>query len=298
MKPDAVKKFTKAINSIVALPKESVIKKVAGLAEAEPDEPAYHLALAMLSGFGSDFFGNRERVAIHLAAGKRLLDQRAALADEDPHQKFSRHLHDILDIEQQLATLRERWILASREMRRALPQLPRDEQEFFETVAATVTALSLLKVEPANGNAKQRLRKTFDVGAKAKIGDFAGFSLAHAHRQDLERDEAKGVAEKLEKAHPRSVLVKEMLGSIASSLGDRKNAVRYYEEAQALAPESIPVMIGLAIALRNAGDVDRARDVLRQAVQSDKNGRYAVYTRDVLASLDRPPKKPEPKRRS
>jgi tetratricopeptide (TPR) repeat protein len=282
---EVMKAFEQAIDRIVEQPKDKVIQAIANLAAKNPEEPAFHLALAMLSGFGEDFVGSRDKVANHLGAARRLIDRKSADMEKDAHLQFALHLQEILEIEQMIAAHRDRRLIAEREMQRAVNRLKGDQKEFLETILNAVRALSLMSIGTSNRRGKQRLTEIFSKSKRIK--NFAGFTLAYAHRQDLETDDALKVAQELEKGNPRSIVVKEILAGIASSKGVHEEAVRNYQEAERLAPKSIPIKIGLAIALGKAGQKDEALKAIREAIHNDTTGRYGVYTRNVLLSLSK-----------
>ncbi|SIT03529.1 Tetratricopeptide repeat-containing protein [Roseivivax lentus] len=277
---DLLDGFVEAVNGVVGSGKERASVRISELAKKDPGEPAFQLALAMLAGFSNDFYAAQGDVARHLDAAEADLSEKRVEMTEmnDPHLRFADAMLTVLRIQSQMIAMRDKAALALREMRRS-SQAIREEKEFFATLLAMLEALNMMGLTTTSKRGRTELEKLIDSDA---IGDFASFALTYAYRQDGEPDRAQEVAERLSRKHPRSVVVHELLGSIAAQRGDRDAAVEHYRNAVEAAPNSIGALIGLSFALSRAGDNDAGRESAEKAIALDKTGRYHPYTSNAL----------------
>jgi len=102
---------------------------------------------------------------------------------------------------------------------------------------------------------------------------------------DQELDYALSLAEKAHARNPAPQVL-DTLGWIHLKRGDAKKAVELLEQALAGSPRSPSIRYHLGVALNQAGDKDRAREMLEAALQRD-NFTEAAEAREALAELER-----------
>lgn len=277
-------------------PLVDTLAELSRLAHAEPNNPAPHLAMTIVSAFARH---ERADAAQHLQRARALLAQ-ANLSD--PEMQFAKALCDAISYEFRLLSL-ERPVRGSATAGALFERARADrgatgaiqsmadiaaKKLGHSTLAATLTAAlqSLARaITPNEAKHGQGVTALGRLSANGNSQSLAAFFLVYAHRRVRNYPEAIRVAHSLEQKHPNSAMVKMAIGSCHAHSRDLVNAERYYRQALALAPHDPAAHLGLANVLTKRGQLDQARDVADDVVRFDAAGKLRILHDALLSDI-------------
>jgi tetratricopeptide (TPR) repeat protein len=295
-------KIRQVLGGIVDRPLEDKLADLGKLADGEPQNPGYPLVMAMVSSLARH---NHLDAAKHLReAGRRLKLSANAQAEgvEAQELAFAALAHEIVSVEfdllkekklvrgrVQAAQIDRRAALVARG-KKAIGDLEAAARKFRGSTFARVLHAGIAALSRVHGVASKEyqaaVKSLVSFSKEGEDADLARFFLVYAYRRARNYTDALPVAQKLQTRHPNSAMLRQMLGSIFSYMGDSKQAVATYKQAVSLAPKDPATHLGLAIAMERARDFKGAKAAAAEAARLDRKGQLEAPLAHLRQDLD------------
>lgn len=131
--------------------------------------------------------------------------------------------------------------------------------------------------------AEQAYRRALDLDRRQPVALNNLAAIALARKTGLA--EAEGWAREATRLNPRAAHLQHTLGEVLRAQGKTADALAAYEAAASLLPGDARLAFHHGRALAEAGQKDRAREVVRAALEKDPNFTDAADARRLLATL-------------
>lgn len=297
-------RMEKVLNQVFAKPMAAILGELRGIADADPRNPAPHLAMALVTYFMEDGLNTKPAEA-HLDQAGRLL---GAGGPMDAERAFSASMFKLMTSERKMARLPrqpieaadiEAFAEASRDEQGALAEMRRSARRISGsalpgTMYAAMRTLARTNASNSSGfrAGMATLARTFTRNRPGS--DLAGYFRMYGFRRARNFRGAVGLGQQLEQRNPNSSLAKKLHGRALLQIGKHTEAKAAFKAATELAPNDPTCHLAYASALEEMGQLREAKAAVGRARALDARNELApmisiVNTRVSVAERLGPP---------